>query len=178
LLISWNNIMRNRKQEIWDSRGGLVVLIHVALSSTHRISIALMSSNRNIISILVRGIPEYPCSKNNDSCNRNTETINTCIQVNLCSNVIRTGNNCVQSIHVEVIQIYVITISSGIAYPCISGTWTLNNSVRCNSICVTVIRAHEIIVSSIASVYMKYNVQCTGVSSVLDDTSTVISMFV
>jgi len=39
-------------------------------------------------------------------------------------------------------------------------------------ISVTVIRVYKITVSSVTSVYMKYNVQCTGVSSVLDDTCT------
>ena len=34
------------------------------------------------------------------------------------------------------------------------------------------IHIHEMIVSSITSEYMKYNVQCTRVSNVLDDTST------
>ena len=37
---------------------------------------------------------------------------------------------------------------------------------------MTVIQAHEITVSNVTSVYMKYNVQCTEVSDVLDDTST------
>ena len=35
-----------------------------------------------------------------------------------------------------------------------------------------VIRAHEITVSSITSVFMKYNVQCIGVFGVLDYTNT------
>ena len=38
--------------------------------------------------------------------------------------------------------------------------------------CVMVIRAHEITVSSVKNVYMKYNVQCIEVSGVLDDIGT------
>jgi len=40
--------MGNRKWEMLDSRGGPVARTHVALSSTHRISLAHMSSNENI----------------------------------------------------------------------------------------------------------------------------------
>jgi len=52
--------------------------------------------------------------------------------------------------------------------------WYMNMkySVPYNNICVTVIHIHEMIVSSVTSEYMKYNVQCNRVSIVLDDTST------
>ena len=57
-----------------------------------------------------------------------------------------------------------------IACSCISGTWIWNIVSRIT--CVTVIHIHEMIVSSVTSEYMKYNVQCNRVSIVLDDTST------
>jgi len=134
-----------------------VALIHVTLSFTHHISTAHMSSNRNI-NIISRKqsctwIQEYlysnnACNINNDSCNRNTETINACIPVNLYNSVIKIWNNCVQSIHV--------TVSSIIAYPCISGSWTWNNSVVCISIYVIVIHVHGITISSVTGIYKKY----------------------
>ena len=80
-----------------------------------------------------------------------TRKIKACIQVNSCNSDIRTWTN---SIHVMVIQVYEIIMFSAIEHR------------------VTVIRAHEITVSSITCVYMKYNIQCIGVSGALDDTST------
>jgi len=74
----------------------------VALSSTHHMSIANMSSNGSIISILgiekiiivlnthVTGIHEYSCNgkscnRNNDSGNMKARTIKACIHVNPCN---------------------------------------------------------------------------------------------
>ena len=146
----------------------------MALSSTHRISTAHMSSNRNIISILVTrnsnvtGIQEYLCNNkqrniNSDPCKRNTEIINACILVNLCNSDVWIWYNCVQSIHIAMIQISEMMVSSEIVYPCISETWIKNNSVMCNSICVTVIHVHEIMVFSITGIYMKYNIYYTRI---------------
>ena len=52
---------------------------------------------------------------------------------------------CVSSIHVMMIPIYEMMV----VYLCIGGTWIRNNSVTCNSICVTVIHVHEITVSRV-----------------------------
>ena len=73
-------------------------------------------------------------------------------------------NNCVQGIHVMA--------SNATVFPCISGIITWNNSVQCNNICIAVIQVYGMTVSTVISVYKKHNVQYTGVSSVLDDTST------
>ena len=156
---------------MWDSRGGPMAWIHVTLSFTHRILIVHMSSNGNInISNWkhhVMGIHKYPCSNNScnmniDPCNRNTETINTCISVNPWNSGRRIWNNCVQSIHVAMIRLYEITVSSGIAYPCINSTWVWNNSVICNSICVMVIYVHEMTVSGVL-VYPCYDAISTWI---------------
>jgi len=55
---------------------------------------------------------------NGDPYDKNIETIHTCILVNTCNSNIRTWYKCVQSIHVMM-----ITVSSELVYPCISGTW-------------------------------------------------------
>ena len=80
---------------MWDSRGGPVAWIHIALSSTHRISTAHMSNNGNINIIVtknnhVMGIPDHaynnnPWDMNSDQCNRNIKTIITYTQVSLCN---------------------------------------------------------------------------------------------
>ena len=87
---------------------------------------------------------------------RKTGTINACIPVNLCNSDVWTWYNCVQSIYVAMIQIYEMTVFSEIVCPYISETWIRNNSTTCNSICVTVIHIHEIIVLSVTYIYMKY----------------------
>ena len=80
--------MKNKKYEILEMAP--VAWIHVALSSTYRISTAQISSNRNIKTgnNHITRIQEYQCSNNSynvssDPCHRNTETINACIPVNL-----------------------------------------------------------------------------------------------
>jgi len=88
----------------------------------------------------------------------------TCISVNICNNDVRTWKNSVQSIYV--------TISSVITYPCTRGTWTEIIDIQCNNICVAVIQVHGMTVSNVISVNTKHNIQCTGVSSVLNDTRT------
>ena len=66
----------------------------MAVSSTHRISTAHMSSNGNTISVTgsnhVTGMQEYTC--NNNTCNingdpydKNIEISNACIPVNICN---------------------------------------------------------------------------------------------
>ena len=75
-----------------------MALIHMAPSSTHRISTAQVFSNGNInISNRknhVTGIKEYTC--NNNICNmsgdlydKNIETIHACILVNTCNSDMR-----------------------------------------------------------------------------------------
>ena len=70
-----------------------MALVHVALNSTHHISTAHMSSysisisvteNNHVIGIHKYTCSNYPCNMNNDPCDRNTKTINTCIPMNLC----------------------------------------------------------------------------------------------
>jgi len=113
-----------------------------------------MKQSCTVLNIHITGIQEYTC--NGKSCNRNSDSdnmttwiIKACIQVNPCNSVIRIWHNCVQSIRVAMIQIYEITVFSGIVYLYISGTWTWNNNIHCNSSCVTVIDVHEIIVPGV-----------------------------
>ena len=107
---------------------------------------------------------------NNNPYNRNTKTINTYILVNQCNSSVWTRYNCIRSIHVAMVQIYEITVSSEIVYLCISGAWIRNNSVICNSICVTVIHINEITVFSITDIYMN------TVNSVLNVRVTMIQV--
>ena len=72
---------------MWDSRGGPVAWIHVALSSTHRISTVHMSNNGNINILVTRNnhltrIKEYPC--NNNSCDINSDPRNRKYRDNQC----------------------------------------------------------------------------------------------
>ena len=84
--------MRNKRCEILEV--AFVARTHVALSFTHRISTAHMSSNEISISVMennhVTGIKEYTCSNNTcnmngDPYDKNIETINTCIPLNICN---------------------------------------------------------------------------------------------
>ena len=69
---------------------------HESGTSPDKIQSTIMSNNMSIISILVTGnshvtkIHEYSCNRNSDPCNRNTETINAYIQMNLCNSDIKT----------------------------------------------------------------------------------------
>ena len=76
--------------------------------------------------------------------------------------------NCVQSVHVTMIQIYKMTVFSEIVCPRISGTWIGNNYIMCNSICVTVIHVHGITMFGVTNIYMKYFVTWNTLSSVLE----------
>jgi len=69
------------------------------------ISISVTKNNH------VMRIQEYTCrnnlcNMNNDTGHRNTETVNACVPVNLCNSDVWTWYNCVQSVHVAMIQIY------------------------------------------------------------------------